>query len=185
MLDILIIIATFCQKSTEGSDCMRQHWFVCLGFFVPLENFLLIWRRHHYRWRTASSALLAIEQWGLFSVQHLQWYMASVYNGHLRGHVTLTPIAERLAVELSCELGLSRRGFKHPTFCLRGERSNSLRHRCGCQINYFCRLLDRKHVLPQELHLIPYQHQTFVNWLVSPHPRARPHPSLHTFGAMI
>ena len=101
MLDVLIIIATFCQKSTEGSDCMRQHWFVCLGFFVPLENFLLIWRRHHYRWRTASSALLAIEQWGLFSVQHLLWYMASVYNGHLRGHVTLTPIAERLEVELS------------------------------------------------------------------------------------
>ena len=23
--------------------------FVCLGFIVPLENFSLIWRRHHYR----------------------------------------------------------------------------------------------------------------------------------------
>ena len=27
--------------------------FVCLEFFVPLENFSLIWRRHHYRWRSA------------------------------------------------------------------------------------------------------------------------------------
>ena len=28
-------------------------------------------------------------------------HTASVYNGHLRGPVTLTPITERLAVELS------------------------------------------------------------------------------------
>ena len=46
--------------------------FVCLfGIFVPLENFSLIWRRHLYRWRAANfdlcSALMAMEQWGLFS----------------------------------------------------------------------------------------------------------------------
>ena len=28
--------------------------FVCFGFIVPLENISLIWRRHHYRWRTAN-----------------------------------------------------------------------------------------------------------------------------------
>ena len=37
---------------------------VCLFFFVPLENFLLIWRRHHCRWRAANfdlcSALMAM-----------------------------------------------------------------------------------------------------------------------------
>ena len=37
---------------------------VILEFFVPLENFLLIWRRHHCRWRAANfdlcSALKAI-----------------------------------------------------------------------------------------------------------------------------
>ena len=32
---------------------------------------------------------------------HLLRHGASVYNGHLRGPVTLTPIAERLAVDLS------------------------------------------------------------------------------------
>ena len=46
--------------------------FVCLGFFIPLENYSLIWRRHHYQWRTAnfdlSLALMAIEQWGFFSM---------------------------------------------------------------------------------------------------------------------
>ena len=35
-----------------------------------------------------------------FSVLHLLWQGASVYNGHLRGPVTLTPVAKRLAVEL-------------------------------------------------------------------------------------
>ena len=44
--------------------------FVCLGFFVPLEIFSLIWRRRHYRWRAADfdmcPELMAIEQWGIF-----------------------------------------------------------------------------------------------------------------------
>ena len=37
----------------------------------------------------------------LFSVPHLLWHGTSVYNSHLRGPVTLSPITERLAVELS------------------------------------------------------------------------------------
>ena len=82
--------------------------FVCLGFIVPLENFSLICRRHHNWWRVANfdlcSALMAIEQWGFFSVPHLLWHGVSVYNYHLRGPVPLTPIAERLAVELSVPL---------------------------------------------------------------------------------
>ena len=46
------------------------------------------------------SALMAIEQRGFFSVPPTVTILA-VYNGHLQGPVTLTPIAERLAVELS------------------------------------------------------------------------------------
>ena len=41
--------------------------FVCLfGFFVQLENFLLIWRRHHYRWR-AANLTYARNSWSLSS----------------------------------------------------------------------------------------------------------------------
>ena len=42
---------------------------------------------------------------------------ASVYNGHLRGHVTLTPNVERLAVELSLLVltTLVRRGWDSNT----------------------------------------------------------------------
>ena len=53
-------------------------FFVCLEFFVPLENFSLILRRHHCRWRAANLILtyelMTIEQWGFFSVPHLLWH---------------------------------------------------------------------------------------------------------------
>ena len=82
--------------------CLFVYLFVCLKFFVPLENFSLIWRRHLCRWRAVKfdlcSELMAIEQ---FSLSHLLWQGASVYNGLLRGPVTLTPNAEHLAVDLS------------------------------------------------------------------------------------
>ena len=49
---------------------------------------------------------------------HLLCHGTSVDNGHLRGPLTLTPIAEHLAVELSLpfyDLGLSRLRFEHST----------------------------------------------------------------------
>ena len=50
--------------------------FICLEFFIPLESFSLIGRRHHCRRRAANfflcSALMAIEQQrGFISVPHL------------------------------------------------------------------------------------------------------------------
>ena len=51
-------------------------------------------------------------------------------NGHLRGPVTLTPVAKRLAVDMSLlilssfnymYLSLSRLGFEHLTFRMSGE----------------------------------------------------------------
>ena len=106
--------------------------FVCLGFIVPVENLSTIWRRHHYRWRAANfdlcSALMAIEQWGFFSVPHLLWHGVSVYNGHLQGPVTLTPIVERLVVEMSLYLFLLLRsiavGIRRPNLTL--CRTNAL-----------------------------------------------------------
>ena len=43
------------------------------------------------------SALMTIEQWGFFNVPQLLRHAAPVYNGHLQGHMTLTPVGERLA----------------------------------------------------------------------------------------
>ena len=92
------------------SNSHRVTWFidysVCLfGAFRPIREFPLIWRRPHSGRRAANfdlcSALMAIEQWGFFSVPHLLWHWASIYNGDPWGPVTLTPIAEHLAKELS------------------------------------------------------------------------------------
>ena len=41
---------------------------------------------------------LATEQWGFFSLPYLQWHGASVYNGHHRGLVTFTLVAERVTM---------------------------------------------------------------------------------------
>ena len=63
---------------------------------------LFVWGFGDCRWRAANFDLCSAS-WPLkfFSVSQLLWHGASVYNGHIRGHVTLTPMAERLAVELS------------------------------------------------------------------------------------
>ena len=70
---------------------------------------------------TYARHLWSFKQWGIFSVPHLLLTWASVYNGHLWGPVTLTPNAERLAVEQPVAPGIR-------TPSLQGERSNPLRH---------------------------------------------------------
>ena len=91
---------------------------LCLGLFVPLKVFVIL-GRNDYRWKIAKfdrcSAPMVIEQWGFFSL----WQLTSVYNGHFRGPVTLTPIAERLALELSLIVLTTRPrlGYEHPIFC--------------------------------------------------------------------
>ena len=73
--------------------------FVCLyGVNRPTRDILLPRRAANF---DLCSVLIAIEQLGYFSLPHQLWHWTSVYNGLIRGPVTLTPIAERLAVELS------------------------------------------------------------------------------------
>ena len=84
-----------------------------------------------------------------FIVPHHLWLGSSIYNGHLWGPVTHTPVAKRLAVELSLTvfffyLGLFWLGFKHPTFRMRGERSNRLLHRGGEINTHLVNLKSRK-----------------------------------------
>ena len=103
--------------------------FVCLGFIVPLENCSPIWRRHHCRWRAANfdlcSTLMAIEQWGFFSVQHLLVISEDPLHSHLLTRAVTTCLYDS---------GMSRLGCEHPTFRLRDQRSNPLHHRCRCYL---------------------------------------------------
>ena len=76
--------------------------------------------------------------------------------------MTFTPLADRLAVELSLPvLGLSRLGFEHPTFRLRGERSNPLHHH-----HYELTMLKSKHLcmVLDKFVLIFYGDTSFYCW---------------------
>ena len=66
-----------------------------------LAQNLLIWRRHHYRWEIANFHLSSTLGTEVFSLPYLLWQGISVHNGRLRVPLTLTIVAEHLAVELS------------------------------------------------------------------------------------
>ena len=86
--------------------CSIERWrnvaWVCLSpnvseiIAIIIDNFSLIWRRHHYQWR-AAPMLGNHGHWAVrvHSVPHLLWHGASVYTGHIWGSVSLTPIADR------------------------------------------------------------------------------------------
>ena len=85
----------------------KRSVFGCLFVWIyrPTRDFSLIWRSQHCRWSAVNvdlcSAFLVIEQWGFLYATHLLWHEPTLFNCHLRGPVTHTPVAERLAVELS------------------------------------------------------------------------------------
>ena len=72
---------------------------------VSLDYFSLVQRRRHNRLRAVNLELMAIEQWGFFSVSLLLY---TIYCGHeisfqgyLRGPMTFKLVARPLAVEQS------------------------------------------------------------------------------------
>ena len=127
------------KRNSSFNKCLIIFLIFVRWFGVFRPNGELFTLMESARWKATNfdicSALMAIEQWGFFRGPHLQWNGASVYNGHLWGPVSLTPTAERLAVELSLpvltNLGLSRLGFEDSTLRLRGDCFNPLRQRCG------------------------------------------------------
>ena len=94
--------------------------FLCL--FWVFRHTRELFLHHHCRWRATNfdlcSTLMAVEQWRFNYVPHQLWHRVSLYNGHLRRPVTLTPVAERLTVELSLPLFRLRSvaaGIRTPT----------------------------------------------------------------------
>ena len=90
---------------------LTKRWFVTLKIIVPLQNFSLILRRHHCRWRAVNfdlcSTLMAIKQWRFFYVPHSLRHGSTHHNGHLRGPMTIKPVAECFY-----DLGFSRPGIE-------------------------------------------------------------------------
>ena len=84
-------------------------------------------------WPILVDYFMTIEQYGLFGVPHLLWLGTFVYNGHLRGSITLTPALEWFTVEILPQVftTLVCRGCDSPIFRMQGIRSYRL---CGYNI---------------------------------------------------
>ena len=87
---VCLYVCLFVQCFTSHSETFHSYGdftIACVGLQI------LTYARH--LWPLSSEGSLA---------SHIPpWHGVSVYNGHFRGPVTLTPIAERLAVELSLQ----------------------------------------------------------------------------------
>ena len=93
--------------------------------FVPLENFSLLWRRHHNRWRTAKfdpcPAHMTIEQWGFFNMPHLLWHGAWSSPRTRDTHTHCQAFGSWAVTTCFYDLGPSRLEFEHPTFRSRAK----------------------------------------------------------------
>ena len=112
---------------------MRLIFFCLLGVYRPTREFFTYTE-------TSPLPVKGCKFWPLlgthshwtefFSVPHLLWNGASVQNGYLRGPVTLTLIAEGLAVELSLPV--------FATYVCRGWDSNTQPSACGANALTHC-----------------------------------------------
>ena len=95
----IIHIHTYTVNTTNNMTLSwkKEGCFCLFGFFCPTREFFTQWHMETSPLSVQGCKfwpllILAIEQWGFFSMSHLLWDGVSVYNGHLRGQVTLTPI---------------------------------------------------------------------------------------------
>ena len=110
--------------------------YVCLlvCFLRSTGEFSVIWRRHHYRWRAANfdpcSALMAIEQWACHTYCDTGHpFIMVISEDPLHSH--LLPGVLQLSCHYLLLRLLSRLGFEHTTFRMRGDCADRLRHRHG------------------------------------------------------
>ena len=92
------------QTSLSGSELFKENiirspcffLFVCLWVYVPLENSSFIWRQKLQMKGFQCWPILGIlDYWAVsqfLTVPHLLWHCFCVYNGHLRGSVTLASV---------------------------------------------------------------------------------------------
>ena len=112
-------------------------FFLCLlGVFIPLANYLLIWRCHHDG-EGLQMLTFARNSWPLSSEGSLAChtycdtghpFIIVIFEDQCHSHLLLS--VQKWSCPYPCfyHLGLLRLGFKHRTFRLRGERSSPLCH---------------------------------------------------------
>lgn len=86
----------------------------------------------------------------VISVPHRLWHQTSVLRSYIQGPVTIKLFDSGTFNIYFDELGLSRPGFEHYTFCMRGERSILL-------------FLRHSHALTSSLKFLHFVNSMFIN----------------------
>ena len=125
-----------------------QHRESNIVYIHKQTNLLLIWRRHHYRWRHANfdlcSALVVIEQWGSLTCHGFcdtrHPFIMVISEDPWHSHFCRA-FSSGAVTTFLYDFDLLRLGFEHPSFCLRIHRSNPLQVPSIGQNSLFCGLI--------------------------------------------
>ena len=122
------LISQFSQILITLDNYLHKKFFCLCEVYRAIRDFSLTWSPlpvNGCKFVYLCSALMIIEQWGYFNDSHLLWHGPTLYNGHLRGPVTLTPVAVCMAVELSLPIRSVATGDRTPISRMGCERSTS------------------------------------------------------------
>ena len=152
---------TMCVKSVD--------LFVCLKFIVPLENFSLIWRRHHFRWRAANfdlcSVFMAIEQWGFLTCHTYCDTGLPFIISEDAWHSHLLPSVWQCSYHyLFLRVRSVAIGDRTPIFRMRGQRSTSTPPRRFSVMRKLCRQNEGYTV--HKIFLCNKRFNNFTPWII-------------------
>ena len=117
------------QCKCKNTYCLTD--FVCLEFFVPLENFPLIWRRHHYRRRATNFDSWPLSREWSYYCDTGQLYIMSISKDPWHYDATCCQaFCSGAGPTWFNDLGLSRPGIE-PRSPACDANAVSLRHRGG------------------------------------------------------
>ena len=124
-----------CEEVEDHMTNTTQQWnclFVCLEFIVPVENFSLIWRHHHCRWR-AANLTYAQHSWPLSSEDSFTChthcdtglhFIMVIFKDPWHSHL-LTSVWQWSCHQLFLWLRSVTTGDRTPISRMQGERSTS------------------------------------------------------------
>ena len=122
---VMKVFTLFAHTSVKYlSNCLQNMFlFDCLGFYVPFKNFLLYRHILTYTWHSWSLSIGGSLGCHTNNVTgHL--FMIIIFQDLRHGHTCCQAFGGGAVTTCFHDLGLSRLGFEHPTFCMLDERTN-------------------------------------------------------------
>ena len=110
---------------------------------------------------TLYSVFMDIAHWGFFNRTHKLWHGTTLYNGDLRGLVTLSPFCSGCVTTCIKDLGLSRPG-NEPRFSVSKANTLPLRHHGGFRNIFFIQITATLQYCNKEI--VGWQFNVCIHW---------------------